>query len=155
MASSSSSSYGGGGGGGGISGGNPLELRLPNVPDKLHTDAAFLLVCLQLFKAHEELDQLREANARLSIHGGGGHVLEANFPQHTEQNLATINPRQYDRIVKRRATRKTLVGASGKRKKHKSRQLHAKKRPRGAGGRFLNQSQQDFESLETQFNNEQ
>ncbi|EWM28755.1 transcriptional activator hap2 [Nannochloropsis gaditana] len=53
-----------------------------------------------------------------------------------------VNPKQYERIMKRREARARLenhrkIAAERKPFLHKSRHLHAVKRPRGPGGRFL------------------
>ncbi|KAF5619065.1 nuclear transcription factor Y alpha [Fusarium sp. NRRL 52700] len=74
---------------------------------------------------------------------------QMQHPQHPEtaaagedEPIISVNPKQYRRIVKRRAVRKEFeeqLRLAGGRKQylHESRHKHALRRPRGPGGRFL------------------
>ena len=82
---------------------------------------------------------------------GADHAnLEALIAQHAAvpppapQQPIFVNPKQYERIMKRREARARLenhrrksAAAARKPFLHESRHLHAVKRPRGPGGRFL------------------
>jgi hypothetical protein len=72
------------------------------------------------------------------------HNLNAQTPQqapHQEEPLY-VNAKQYNRILKRREQRLKLISKKPK-YLHESRHLHAVKRPRGPGGRFLSKTEYD------------
>ncbi|KAK4096900.1 CCAAT-binding transcription factor, subunit B, partial [Parathielavia hyrcaniae] len=57
-----------------------------------------------------------------------------------EEETVYINPKQFDRILKRRTTRDKLGWEARRVRKaydHESRHNHAMRRPRGPRGRFL------------------
>jgi nuclear transcription factor Y alpha len=61
-------------------------------------------------------------------------------PKFLEEEPLLVNPKQYERIIKRRIARnkgKEVAKASKKHYKHESRHLHACKRKRTTGGKFL------------------
>jgi LAS superfamily LD-carboxypeptidase LdcB len=68
-------------------------------------------------------------------------------PSPTQDEPLFVNARQYHRILKRREARQKYEQQQQEKKQfvHLSRHLHAKKRPRGPGGRFL--SAQELEQL--------
>jgi hypothetical protein len=82
----------------------------------------------------------------------GGTYRRPLPPELIEEEPIYVNPRQYERIIKRRIQKasrgiKNEVTASDKAKakpyKHLSRHLHAKRRVRGKGGRFLSKEEAD------------
>jgi nuclear transcription factor Y alpha len=61
-------------------------------------------------------------------------------PKFLEEEPLLVNPKQYERIIKRRIARNKGHEKEGKMKKqykHESRHLHACKRKRSSGGKFL------------------
>ena len=80
--------------------------------------------------------------------------LEENL-RPSEETLSHVNSKQFDRILKRRVTRERLGWTPGSRRSylHESRHKHATRRPRGPGGRFLNND--EFKRQETDLTNRQ
>src|SRR6266480_3998110 len=57
--------------------------------------------------------------------------------QHNESDYTYVNPKQFHRILKRRAARKKLGLSARRPYLHESKHQHASTRPRGPGGKFL------------------
>lgn len=68
-------------------------------------------------------------------------------PKFLEEEPLLVNPKQYERIIKRRIARNKSsenVKKPKKNYKHESRHLHACKRKRNSGGKFLSKEGEDI-----------
>lgn len=68
-------------------------------------------------------------------------------PKFLEEEPLLVNPKQYERIIKRRIARnksKDYSKIAAKNYKHESRHIHACKRKRNTGGKFLPKEGEDI-----------
>lgn len=75
-------------------------------------------------------------------------------PKFLEEEPLLVNPKQYERIIKRRIARNKGSETNGKGKKHykhESRHVHACKRKRSVGGKFLPKEGEDKKKKQVKY----